>query len=98
MLLRELYRNTPEYKKVYRKDSFYDWELAIDTLNSWRILSDNVSLMYRDLIDIRHKSLHFRPETNRNDRELALKAIKKFNDIIINQFAGLDQFLGLFLG
>lgn len=88
LLLRESYRNTPEYKKVYCKDSFDNWDLAIDTLESWGVLLSNVASMYRELKDIRHKSLHFRPETDHNDRDLALEAIRKFSDIISGQFAG----------
>ncbi len=91
LLLRESYRITPEYKKVCRKGSFDNWDLAIDTLETWGVLLPNIASMYRDLKDIRHKSLHFRPETDYNDRDLALEAIRKFSEIISGQFAGLGS-------
>lgn len=33
--LRGEFKGTPEYKKVYRKDSLDNWDLAIDTLEAW---------------------------------------------------------------
>lgn len=40
--LRENFKGTPEYKKVHRKSSFDDWELAIGTLESWGLASRSV--------------------------------------------------------
>ena len=37
---------------------------------------------------MRHKALHFRPETDTNDRALALEAITCLQEIIGNQFSG----------
>ena len=88
LLLRDSYRNTPHYKKVYGKDSFDDWGFIIDILESWGVLLPEVVLMFRELKDIRHKSLHFRPEIDHNDRELALEAIRKLSEIISKQFGG----------
>jgi len=34
-LLRQYHKDTAEYKKVHSKDSFDNWQLAIDTLASW---------------------------------------------------------------
>jgi hypothetical protein len=36
--LRNFYKNTPEYKDVYRKDSFDNWKIPIDTLSAWGVL------------------------------------------------------------
>lgn len=88
LLLRNDYRSTPEYKHVYRKDSFDDWTLAIDTLESWGVLLPNASTAFRTLRDYRHRALHFNPETDTNDRQLALDAILKFNEIVSEQFSG----------
>lgn len=35
LILRHDYRHTPEYKNVYRKDSFDNWDVPINTLESW---------------------------------------------------------------
>lgn len=87
--LRDDFKATPEYKKVYSKDSFDDWDFAIKTLESWGVLLSNVADKYRELKDIRNRSLHFNPETDVNDRELALAAIRKLSDIIKGQFSAL---------
>ncbi|MEX0922695.1 MAG: hypothetical protein WDZ84_07960 [Rhodovibrionaceae bacterium] len=36
--LRDFFKKTSEYKKVYRKESFDDWNIAIDILSKWNII------------------------------------------------------------
>jgi hypothetical protein len=88
LILRDDYKHTPEYKTVYRKDSFDNWDLPINTLESWNILLPDVTENFRRLKDMRQKAIHFRPEVDRNDRELALEAIQCLRKIIQNQFSG----------
>jgi len=52
--LREDYKGTPEYKKVYRKQSFDNWDLAIDTLERWGVLLPDAADSFRELRDARH--------------------------------------------
>jgi hypothetical protein len=89
--LREDYRGTREYKKIYRKNSFDNWDLAIDTLESWGILAMRVAVLFRELKDIRNRTIHFNPEADTDGRELALSAIKKLTDIITRQFGGFGK-------
>lgn len=42
LLLREDYKDTPEYKQVYRKHSFDNWKLATNTLLAWNVLLPDV--------------------------------------------------------
>jgi len=86
--LRDDYKSTPEYKKVYRKDSFDNWTLAIETLEKWNVLLPEVVKKFKELEEMRHKSIHFRPDVDRNNRELALNAIHCLQEIIKNQFSG----------
>lgn len=86
--LREEYRSTSEYKAVYRKDSFDDWAVAIDTLVAWNVLLPKAVDDYRSLMQQRHRAIHFRPETDQNARGLALEAIKSLQSIIGEQFSG----------
>lgn len=88
LLLREDYFDTPEYKTVYRKESFDNWELAIDTLESWDVLVGEAATAFRRLADIRNDAIHFRPEVDENDALLALDAIKELGIIIEKQFGG----------
>lgn len=89
--LRDYFKTTPEYKKVYRKNSVDDWDLAINTLNSWKILLPDVVTLFRELKEIRHKSIHFNPETDTNDRELSLASVLKLSNIIKNQFSAYGK-------
>ena len=87
LVIRQDYRSTPEYKKVYRKESFDNWDVPIDTLESWGVLIPDAAKAFRDLKDMRHKAVHFRPEVDQNDRELAIEAIKCLRGIIATQFS-----------
>lgn len=64
--LREFYRGTPEYRKVLRKDSFDDWRIPIDTLESWGVLLLQAASEFRSLMLLRHRSIHFNPDTYKN--------------------------------
>lgn len=86
--LRDNYKSTPEYKAVYRKDSFDDWSLAINTLQAWDVLLPSAVQDFKALMQQRHKAIHFRPETDHNVRELALDSIKTLQAIIGEQFSG----------
>jgi hypothetical protein len=72
---------------VCGKQSFDNWDIAIDTLASWGVLLPEVADEFRTLKEMRNKSLHFRPEVDTNDRALALEAIKPLRTIIGNQFS-----------
>ena len=85
--LREDYKHTSEYKRVHSKDSFDDWNVPISVLEYWGVLLPDVIKQFRQLRDMRNKAIHFHPETDTNDRELALEAIHCMQDIIANQFS-----------
>jgi hypothetical protein len=98
LLLREDFRATPEYKHVYRKDSFDNWDLPINTLSSWGVLLPTAAEPFRELAQLRNRhAIHFNPDTEMNDRLLALEAIRLMTVIITSQFSsgGLQPwFLG----
>jgi hypothetical protein len=85
--LRDDFKSSPEYKRVYNKDSFDNWDLAIDTLEAWQVLLPDVVKEYRVLRDLRNNAIHFRPELDRNDRSLALAAITSLGNIVGTQFS-----------
>jgi hypothetical protein len=88
LLLREDFRASLEYKLVCRKDSFDNWELPIKTLNSWNVLRPTAADRFRELARLRNRhAIHFHPDTENNERSLALEAIRLMTDIITNQFA-----------
>ncbi len=85
--LRDEFKDTPQYKRVYKKNSFDDWNLAIKTLEEWDVLLPDVAVALRSLKEIRHRSIHFDPEVESNTREKALDAILKLSEIIQGQFS-----------
>lgn len=87
LILRDDYKGTQEYKKVYKKESFDDWSLPISTLKAWDILLPDVVENFLKLKEMRNNAIHFRPETDHNDRELALEAINCMKEIIGSQFS-----------
>lgn len=84
--LRESYKHTPQYKRVFRKESFDDWPLMIETLETWGILIPEASNAYRKLAKLRNQSIHFKPDLDHNDRDLALEAIQTLSRVIDAQF------------
>lgn len=89
--LRDYFKSTAEYQKVYRKKSFDNWDLAINTLESWEVLLPDVVEKYRSLKEIRNRSIHFNPETDENYKESALEAILIIKEIIKLQFSGFGK-------
>lgn len=87
ILLRNYHKNSKEYRKVYKKNSFDNWTLAIDTLESWKVLLPEVISKFRELHTKRNRAIHFNPETDHNDKELALEAIHLMQDIVSIQFS-----------
>jgi hypothetical protein len=68
LTLRDDYKSTPEYKKVYDKKSFNDWSLPIETLSNWGILLPDVVKKYLKLQELRNrKAIHFNPLVETKD-------------------------------
>lgn len=91
LLLRDYHKTSPEYKKIYRKQSFDFWPVAIDALESWGELLPDAAEKFRELNDKRNHAIHFNPETDHNDRELALNAIHLIQDIVSLQFSSFGS-------
>jgi hypothetical protein len=84
--LRDFYKRTPEYKKVYRKDAFDNWKIPIDTLEAWNVLLPEAVAGFHALMKLRHRSTHFSVSTYATLREDALAAIHHMREIIDQQF------------
>jgi hypothetical protein len=91
LLLRQDFTGTPEYKRVYDKESFDNWMPVIDTLEAWNILLPGTVESFKRLYKIRTQAIHFRPETDQNDRQLALDAIGVLSAIINEQFTSFGK-------
>ncbi len=91
LLLRSYYRSSPEYKRVYRRESIDDWNLAITTLVAWGVLLPDAEVAFRKLATIRDRSIHFNPVVDHNDRERALEAIHALDSAIDSQFTSFGD-------
>jgi hypothetical protein len=89
--LRNFYSKTPEYKRVYRKVSFNNWEIPIETLEAWNVLLPNAITEFRALMKLRHNSIHFNPTTYATLRDDALDAIRHMRKIIEEQFTAFGD-------
>lgn len=85
--LRDDFRGRPEYKSVYSKSSFVDWEKTIDVLVAWGVLQLPAAEAFRALGKLRHRSLHFNPETPTRLRDDALQAIQHLGVVVQHQFS-----------
>jgi hypothetical protein len=84
--LRESFRNTAEYKKVHRKKSFDNWRLMIDVLVAWEVLRPKCCKSLEDLERLRHRTVHFNPDTIEREREHCQEALRLLSDFIQIQF------------
>lgn len=89
--LRDFYKHTPEYKRVYRKDSFDDWKIPIDTLETWNVLLPKAVAELRALMMLRHRSIHFSVSTYATLREDALAAIHHMREVVDQQFTAFGN-------
>lgn len=89
--LREFYKHTPEYKRVYRKNSFDDWHAPIEVLEAWNVLQPKAVAEFRALMPLRHRSIHFNVSTYSTLREDALAAIHHMREIIDQQFTAFGN-------
>jgi hypothetical protein len=79
--LRDYHKSSDWYKKVYKKKSFDDWDLCIEVLKDWGILSDELARIFLELKDIRRQSVHFQNLPDVEARAInALKAVMKVTD------------------
>lgn len=84
--LRDSFKSSEHYKKVYRKDSFDDWPFAVSVLTDWNVLVDGVGAAFLALGEVRNRSIHFSPETYQSMRDDALAALRQLNDMVAKQF------------
>ncbi len=92
LTLRDDFKATAEYKRVYSKESFDNWDLAIDTLEAWDVLLPDVVREFRALRDRRNDAIHFRPEIDKDDRDLALASIRSLSSIVGSQFGAFGRY------
>lgn len=87
LALRDSYKRTPEYKHVYKKQSFDRWDIVIETLDAWGVLQHDVQNEFNELKEIRNKSIRFNHDTDEFVERDSLKAVKLIQEIVRKQFS-----------
>ena len=94
--LREEFKMSASYKKVFKKNSFDNWKVPIDALTEWAVLTTDAEAHFRSLWIQRNYALHFNADVEYDARAYALKALDTFGEIIEAQFSGFGQHPCLF--
>ena len=56
---RDHFKGHPEYKRIYRNDSFDDWGYMLRLVADWQLMSPRAVELFRELMPIRHQSVHY---------------------------------------
>ncbi|HLF09125.1 MAG TPA: hypothetical protein VI789_07250 [Dehalococcoidia bacterium] len=56
--LRPYFRNTPVYKMIYNKDSFQNWDLALEALQEWDVFDSSLNGSFKRLEALRNHAVH----------------------------------------
>lgn len=72
--LRDHFRSSPHYGDIHRKQSFNDWDYAMEILDDWDILNADMLRHFGELKEIRNRRVHYQPIGDA--RADALQAIK----------------------
>jgi hypothetical protein len=87
LLLRDDHRETPEYAKVAKKESFDNWHVSVEVLSAWGVFLPLVAAAFKKLERLRHQAIHFDPSIDADPRTPALAAIRLFQEIVQGQFS-----------
>jgi hypothetical protein len=58
--VRRHFESTPEYKKIYQKASFDNWDQPVEILQRWGVIPDAVADAFRRLKPLRNDAIHYR--------------------------------------
>src|SRR3989344_7760382 len=78
---RESFKGHPHYKHVYRHGSINDWDLGIDTLKQWEVITDDTEKKYRRLHTLRNETVHFQ-DKEQDLEPMAKEGIELINGIV----------------
>lgn len=84
--LRGEFTRTPEYKRVYKKRSFDNWDVAVDVLSAWNVLRNETPKLFAELARLRNRLIHFSSALYGNERVIALETLTILSAIVTGQF------------
>ena len=91
--LRSYYKKSRYYNKVWKKQSFEQWDFPVKVLKEWKVISKEVAGLFLKLKKYRNDSIHYNKdydfETNSHD---AIKILAKIIDAQFNYMNRKDLF------
>ena len=89
--LRVYFKETPVYKRIYRKKSFDDWPLMIGVLHDWKVLSDQAAEKCTRLLELRLESVHLGELHDAESK--AKEALTIYSEVIASLFSTRKDFV-----
>jgi hypothetical protein len=90
---RGYYKSSEHYKKIYRKQSFDQWDKVIVILKDWKVISNDIAELFTKLKVYRNDSIHYNDgydfEKNSHD---ALMYLAQIIDKLFNYTSRKDLF------
>ncbi len=88
LTLRDDFKSSEHYKKVYSKGSIDDWDLAAKILTDWHVISTNTADVFSKLKTLRNESVHYQNQNlHVSARDEALTAIRLIQTVVENVFS-----------
>ena len=90
---RDHFKSTDEYKKIYRKNSFDQWDQPVNILEGWGVISNVVADAFLNLKQYRNESIHYNDGYNfQSNARAAVKLLAKIIDLQFNYMKRNDLF------
>jgi len=89
--VREHFKESPSYKKVYRKDSFQDWSQAIDVLLEWGVFNEEMAARFNRLNCLRNEAVH--PRTLQGVQGKAREALGLYSEVVHKLFGPREDLI-----
>jgi hypothetical protein len=91
--MRDHYKSSKHYKKIWKKKSFEQWDFPVKVLKDWGVISLKVARLFLDLKQYRNDSIHYNGdydfETNSHE---AIRILAEIINIQFNYITRTDLF------
>ncbi|MGE4545308.1 MAG: hypothetical protein AB7D06_14460 [Pedobacter sp.] len=82
---REYFKSSSHYKKIYKKDSFDQWDYPVLVLKEWGVISSKVAEIFLILKSFRNDSIHYNDNYDfEKNAEAAVRALSEIIDLQFN--------------
>lgn len=83
------FKKSPHFSKIYRKESFDDWDKMITIISDWQLIPERAINIMKELMPIRHQSIHYNESFN--FEAIALEVINKLIAAITEIFGVINR-------